>query len=65
MRSNAMDVQTDGTLRVQGAAEIGEEVFIGDLPVSSTLDSLLNAVASMQQTILLLQEQIDILNNGE
>lgn len=65
MRSNAFDIQTDGTLRVQGVAEIAEEVFIGDLPISSTIDSLVSTVASMQLTILLLQEQIDSLNNED
>ena len=65
LRSNALDVQTDGTLRLQGAAEIAGEVFIGETAVGITLDSLLNTVASMQQTILSLQEQIDALTVGE
>ena len=65
MRSNALDVQSNGTLRLQGAAEIGGEVFIGEMPIGSTLDSLLNTVVLMQQTILSLQQQIDTLTSGE
>jgi len=64
-RSNVLDIHTNGTLRLQGTAEIEEEVFIGEMAIGSTMDSLINTLVSMQETILFMQAQIEVLTNAE
>ena len=64
-RSNAMDIQADGTMRLQGNAEVVGEVFVGEVAVGATLDSLMNTISSMQLTIMSLQAQVEALTGGE
>ena len=64
-RSNAMDIQSNGTMRLQGNAEVVGEVFVGEVAVGATLDSLMNSISSMQLIIVSLQDQIDALTGGE
>jgi|GEM_PF-4308096 len=50
---------------IAGSTTIGGELSVGGIEVAAMINDLLNAVDSLQSTIGAMQEQIDLLNNGE
>ena len=64
-RSDAFTISEDGNATIAGSTTIGGELSVGGIEVAAMINDLLNAVDSLQSTIGAMQEQIDLLNNGE
>jgi hypothetical protein len=64
-RSNAFTVNAVGDANISGNATINGEIEVGGHEVASVLTALLNTVDSLQNSIAVLQEQLNELSNGE